>query len=160
MASNVLQFYLGSPDRDARGFTTCKLCTDGDMTCDALLYGGRSPIIASHIHTSETDDGRSSEGPPVISFCGDNTDGLINSRPAYPQACSAYKNGKSNNPGMKGVFLLSEANKDISMADRVRDIGQNPGRYYMNFHSLASFTRFKSKGVSPKGMCRGLMHLS
>jgi hypothetical protein len=130
------------------------------MTCDALVFGGKSPIIASHIHVSDNGDGSIGDGAPVISFCGDNTDGLINLRPDYPQACSANKEGKSNNPGMKGVFLLSEANQGLSVADRVRDIGQNPGRYYMNFHSLASFTRFKSNGVSPKGMCRGPMHLS
>lgn len=131
------------------------------MTCDALVYNGNSPLIASHIDMSPTGDGSKGEGAPVLSFCGDNTNGLINLRPEYPEACSAYdKTGKSNNPGMKGVFLLSEANKGSSVADRVRDIGQNPGHYYMNFHSLASFTHWKNEGAIPKGMCRGEMRLS
>lgn len=160
MAFNVLQSYPGNPDKDARGFSTCKLCTDGEMTCDALVYDGKSPLIASHIHMSATDDGSIGEGAPVISFCGDNTNGLINLEPDYPKGCSAYESSKSKNNGMKGVFLLSDANDGFSVADRVRDIGQNPGRYYMNFHSLASFTHWKDNGGLPKGMCRGVMQLS
>jgi hypothetical protein len=126
MEHNALQSYSGSPDRDAKGFTTCKLCTDGEIKCDALVYGGKSPLIASHIHRSSTGDGSTGEGAPVLSFCGDNTNGLINLKTDYPRACSAYDSSKSNNPGMKGVFLLSDENKGLSVADRVRDIGQNP----------------------------------
>ena len=41
-------------------------CTDGQLSCDANVYGGKTQLIASHIHYAKNGDGRTGEGPPVL----------------------------------------------------------------------------------------------
>merc|ERR1712151_48130 len=49
--NNLLQSFPGNPDSHAQGFATFKLCTSGTLIADtALVYGGQTPLIASHIH--------------------------------------------------------------------------------------------------------------
>jgi len=63
-------------------------------------------------------------------------------------------------PEMPGAFVESE-NKGMSLASRIRDIGQHPNKYYFNFHSVASWTYWKNHGNgSPVGMCRGMLELT
>jgi len=158
--NNLLQSFPNNPDSQAEGFATCTLCTDGKLTCNALVYGGKTPLIASHIHLASNKDGKTGSGEPVFSFCGDNADGLIQLDPPYPEMCAAYMGGNSNNPNMMGVFLNVGANNDMTLADRVRHIGEHPEEYYMNFHSLASWTYWSNHGGGPVGMCRGVMEKS
>jgi hypothetical protein len=158
--NNLMQNFQGNPDSEAKGFTTCSLCTNGTFSCSSLVYGGKTPLIASHIHLASDGDGVNGNGDPVLSFCGDNTQGLINLEPPYPEMCAPYSSGNSNNPNMKGVFLATPPNEGISVRDRVRDIAENPGKYYFNLHSLASYHYWLSKNEGPRGMCRGVMELS
>jgi len=160
--NNLVQDFPDSPDREAKGFATCNLCTNGTMSCNALVYGGKSPLIASHIHlATEGENGYDSvngEGYPVISFCGDNTPGLINVAGPYDDMCAPFKNGRSNNVDMKAQFI-DATNGGMSVADRVKDIAERPDKYYFNFHSLASWTHWSNQGKAT-GMCRGPMELS
>jgi hypothetical protein len=157
--NNLAQSFPNNPDTMAKGFATCSLCTNGTLTCSSLVYGGKTPLIASHIHLASNGDGENGNGDPVISFCGDNTDGLIQLDPAYPEMCAQYMGGSSNNPDMMGVFLNTPANRGMTVSERVRDIASNAGKYYMNFHSISSWTYWQSHGDGPKGMCRGVMQL-
>ena len=51
--------------------------------------------------------------------------------------------------------------KGETLAHLVRDIDTNPGKYYLNFDSIASWTYWELYGDgSPVGMCRGEMQLS
>merc|ERR1712226_1521619 len=87
--NNLLQSFPNNPDSHAQGFATFKLCTNGTLVADtALVYGGQTPLIASHIHYATNGDGTSGSGPPVISFCGSNTPGLINAAGPYPEECA------------------------------------------------------------------------
>jgi len=158
--NNLVQSFPNNPDSMAKGFATCSLCTNGTLTCSALVYGGKTTLIASHIHLASDGDGAMGSGDPVISFCGDNSNGLIQLDPAYPEMCAPYMGGSSNNPDMMGVFLNTPANSGMTVSERVRDIASNAGKYYMNFHSIASWAYWQNQGDGPKGMCRGVMQLS
>merc|ERR1712048_1403433 len=153
--NNLMQSFPNNPDSHAEGFATFKLCTNGSLVADtALVYGGQTPLIASHIHYATNGDGENGSGPPVISFCGSNTPGLINAAGPYPEPCAPYMMGSSNNAGMMG-YLIPGENQGTSLSERVRDIAANPGKYYFNFHSVASWAYWSAVDAStPVGMCR------
>merc|ERR1712176_748658 len=161
--NNLLQSLPNNPDSHAEGMATFKLCTNGTLIADtALVYGGQTPLIASHIHRASNDDGENGSGPPVISFCGSNTPGLINAAGPYPEPCAPYMGGSSNNANMMGYFIPGE-NEGTSLSQRVLDIAANPGKYYFNFHSIASWAYWSAQNPSnpqPVGMCRGVMKSS
>merc|ERR1719160_204232 len=159
--NNLLQSFPNNPDSHAEGMATFKLCTNGTLIADtALVYGGQTPLIASHIHRANNGDGEKGSGPPVISFCGSNTPGLINAAGPYPTECAPYMGGSSNNAHMMGYFIPGE-NEGTSLSERVRNIATNPGKYYFNFHSVASWAYWSAVDASsPVGMCRGVMKLS
>jgi len=153
--TNPLQKYTNNPDSEAFGFATCKLCTNGTMYCTSLLHGGRSDLIASHIHLAEgpNADGTKSEGPPVINFCGSNSQGLILDGIDYTGPCEQWKNGAAHNRDMAGV-LVPNFNRGMTAAQRVEDIVKRPNMYYFNFHSLASWNHWYP---TPHGMARGVL---
>lgn len=157
--NNLLQTFPNNPDSDAKGFVACKLCTDGAMSCVMNTYGGKSPIIAAHLHIANDGDGVQGTGPAIGLFCGDNTPGLLSKGTPYPEPCGAYENGAVIMPDMRGV-IDPVANGDMSVAQRIEDVAANPGKYYFNMHSLASFSYWKSQGSTPKGMNRGVMQLN
>merc|ERR1712061_820762 len=161
--NNLLQSFPNNPDSHAEGIGTFKLCTNGTLIADTVLvYGGQTPLIASHIHRANNGDGENGSGPPVISFCGSNTPGLINAAGPYPEPCAPYMGGSSNNANMMGYFIPGE-NEGTSLSQRVRDIAANPGKYYFNFHSIASWAYWSAQNPSnpqPVGMCRGVMKSS
>merc|ERR1712050_640707 len=135
--NSLLQSFPNNPDSHAAGGATFKLCTNGTLIADtALVYGGQTPLIASPILYATNGNGESGSGPPVISFCGSNTPGLINATGPYPEECKPYMAGSSNNANMTGYFIPGE-NQGTSLSERVRDIP-----------------------ASPVGMCRGVMKLS
>ena len=39
--NNLMQAYANSPDDHANGYATFTLCTDGTLTADANVWGGR-----------------------------------------------------------------------------------------------------------------------
>merc|ERR1712066_865448 len=124
--NNLLQSFPNNPDSHAAGMATFKLCTNGTLIADsALVYGGQTPLIASHIHRAQNGDGVNGSVPPVISFCGSNTPGLINAAGPYHEPCAPYMGGSSNNAHMTGYFIPGE-NEGTSLSERVRDITANP----------------------------------
>eukprot|EP00443_Scrippsiella_acuminata_P119791 CAMPEP_0115657170 /NCGR_PEP_ID=MMETSP0272-20121206/44544_1 /TAXON_ID=71861 /ORGANISM="Scrippsiella trochoidea, Strain CCMP3099" /LENGTH=376 /DNA_ID=CAMNT_0003095193 /DNA_START=61 /DNA_END=1187 /DNA_ORIENTATION=- len=155
MNTNPLQKYPSNPDSEAFGFTTCMLCTDGASRCTSLLHGGRSDLIASHIHLAEGPDadGTRSEGPPVINFCGSNAQGLIQDGMDYSAPCVQWTDGAAHNKDMEGV-LVPNFNRGLTAAQRVEDIVKRPHMYYFNFHTLASWNHWYPK---PHGMSRGVL---
>ena len=155
--NNLMQAYANSPDDHANGYATFTLCTDGTLTADANVWGGRMNLIASHVH--KCNDGKTGEdcsGPPVINFCGSNDMGMITDAGHYVDECMPYNsNGNSVNTGMTGN--MSDG-VEMSISDLVDDIGNYPDNYYMNFHSIASWSYWQSHGDGgPVGMCRGPM---
>eukprot|EP00122_Pirum_gemmata_P010178 Pgem_evm1s9410 len=101
--SSLTKFY-DNPDKNTKGYAEFKLCTNGTMTGMAYVYGGKTELIASHIHEIKNFTDRS--GPPVINFCGDNTQGLINdSFVMYMETCNEYMGGGSMNRNMTGGWL-------------------------------------------------------
>merc|ERR1712064_213219 len=62
--NNLMQSFPNNPDSHAQGFATFKLCTNGTLVADtALVYGGQTPLIASHIHRANNGDGEKGSGP-------------------------------------------------------------------------------------------------
>merc|ERR1719476_461139 len=60
-------------------------------------------------------------------------------------------------------YFIPGANEGASLSDRVRDFAANPGIYYFNFHSIASWAYWSAQNPSnpqPVGMCRGVMKAS
>jgi len=156
---NPLQAYPSNPDSSAFGFATCKLCTNGTMSCTSLLYGGKTELIAAHIHLAMgtgSADGSTGEGPPVINFCGKSAKGLISDGIEYPQECKSWdQHGAAHNPGMPGV-LIPNFNRGMTVAQRVQDVARRPGMYYFNYHSLASWAHWYP---TPHGVSRGQLVL-
>jgi len=155
---NPLQQYKNNPDSEALGFATCQLCTDGRMNCSSLLHSGKSRLIASHIHMASGDDsnsGVSGEGPPVINFGGDNQKGMIDDQIQYPQVCQQWVNDAAENRDVPGV-LVPHFNRGVTAKERVEAIAATPGRYYFNFHTLASWTKWYPH---PQGIARGVLVL-
>jgi len=156
--NNLMQAYANSPDDLSRQWIYYfTLCTDGTLTADANVWGGRMDLIASHVH--KCNDGKTGEdcsGPPVINFCGSNDMGMITDAGHYIDECMPYNsNGNSVNTGMTGN--MSDG-VEMSISDLVDDIGNYPDKYYMNFHSIASWSYWQSHGDGgPVGMCRGPM---
>jgi len=157
MTVNPLQLYKDSPDSAVFGFGNCKLCTNGTMHCTTLLHSGKSELIASHIHVANNGkDGNSGEGPPVINFCGNDGTGFIRDGTPYTQTCAVWDgNGAAVNRNVPGA-LVANFNKGMTLAERVRDIGKRPHMYYLNYHSLASWTRWYP---TPTGIARGRLEL-
>jgi len=156
--NNLMQAYANSPDDLSRQWIYYfTLCTDGTLTADANVWGGRMDLIASHVH--KCNDGKTGEdcsGPPVINFCGSNDMGMITGAGHYVDECMPYNsNGNSVNTGMTGNMSDGVV---MSISDLVDDIGNYPDKYYMNFHSIASWSYWQSHGDGdPEGMCRGPM---
>lgn len=163
--NNLLQSFHGrhNPDSGAQGYATCKLCTNGHMTCDATVTGGKSQLWASHIHRANNGDGNNGSGPPVINFCGSNTMGMvppIDDGTVYKDECAMYSNGYSQNNNMLGNKVAGTTEGE-SVEHLVNDIGNYPEKYYFNFHSVDSWHYWlghtNGKNPAPKGMCRGVM---
>jgi len=157
--NNLVQGFPNNPDSHAYGYAFCTLCTNGTMSCDANVYGGRTKLIASHIHMATDGDGKNGSGPPVLNFCGSNAAGLINDGTMYLEECPEYMNGAALIANMTGNFVTGN-NAGWTLAERVRDIGTRPQSYYLNFHSIASWTHWQLENKGPVGMCRGEMQLS
>lgn len=158
--NNLIQDFPSNPDSHGKGYVNCKLCTGGDMTCNANVYGGKTMLIASHIHVATNGNGDTGSGPPVINFCGSNEMGMILDGTAYPEGCMPYKAGDALEGHMKGVFVEGAPNAGFTLAQRVQDIGEHPGKYYFNFHSIASWTHWQIENKGPVGMCRGQLQSS
>jgi len=130
------------------------------MTCNGTVFSGKTRLIASHIHLADNGDGATGSGDPVINFCGNNEPGFINDGTDYLSNCNPYEDGSAYMPDMPGAFVES-MNKGMSLASRIRDIGQHPNKYYFNFHSVASWTYWKNHGNgAPVGMCRGVLEMT
>jgi len=153
--NSLVQSFPNNPDSKATGYVYCKLCTSGQMSCSGNVDAGKTPLIASHIHVASNGDGASGSGPPVINFCGDNSPGMILDGSKYLTACSHYNNGAALMSTMEGNFIDGAMNEGFTVASRVQDIGENPGKYYFNFHSIASWTYWQLENKGPVGMCRG-----
>lgn len=152
MAENPLQAYHGSPDKDAHGTATCDFCTNGTLSCSAVLKKGRSELIAFHLHIAEGSSGSAAEGPPIIAFCGKNRRGSIEVGMAYTRECEGWgADGIARIEGAPGV-LVPASNDGTSVSERVADIVRRPEMYYLNLHSFASWQHF---APTPVGICRG-----
>eukprot|EP00420_Gonyaulax_spinifera_P039308 CAMPEP_0197876182 /NCGR_PEP_ID=MMETSP1439-20131203/5226_1 /TAXON_ID=66791 /ORGANISM="Gonyaulax spinifera, Strain CCMP409" /LENGTH=354 /DNA_ID=CAMNT_0043495455 /DNA_START=49 /DNA_END=1113 /DNA_ORIENTATION=- len=153
------QKFPDNPDSSASGFVFCRFCSSGRVSCNATVFGGRTRIIASHIHLASNGDGSTGFGHPVFNMCGENSRGFINDGTPYASSCSGYQNGAAAMVDLEGTLVRGGVNEGMTAADRVRDILARPHRYYFNFHSVASWAYFRS---TPKheGMCRGALGLS
>merc|ERR1711920_459188 len=133
-------------------------CTSGHILCNATVFGGRTRLIASHIHLASDDDGANGEGHPVFNFCGDGSRGLINDGAKYSGQCPAYRSNVATMLDMESSLVPGGPNVGITAMDRVRDILARPERYYFNFHSVASWAFWKPR-KEHHGMCRGELAL-
>ena len=55
----------------------CKRYSRSDMRCTANVFGGRTQVVAPHIHQASDIDGEHGSGLPVINFCGNNRYGTF-----------------------------------------------------------------------------------
>eukprot|EP00438_Fugacium_kawagutii_P008499 Skav210951 [mRNA] locus=scaffold713:309647:310462:+ [translate_table: standard] len=158
--NSLVQSYPNNPDSQATAYVDCKLCSQSGMHCVANIHGGRTQLIASHIHLASDGDGENGSGPPVINFCGSNDRGMILDGSPYKTPCAHYKNGEALMNDMQGDFIQGKQNAGFTLGSRLKDIASNPSKYYFNFHSIASWTHWQLEGKGPVGMCRGVMQMS
>lgn len=160
MAFNTLvQTFPGNPDAQATGYAACRLCTTGELICrSATIFGGKTQLIASHIHVADNGDGVNGMGPPVINFCGSSDKNLLYAAPGYLEECAGYDStGISDNPNMKGIQSKQD---DWDLTRRIRDIATYPEKYFLNFHSISSYSYWHGLHQKPRGICRGVMKKS
>jgi len=153
---NQAQQYPGNPYAEATGSVRLLLCTNGTLLGNLSVENGSSRIIATHIHhcqggdSPQTRSGVLCGGPPVLNFCGDNRPGLIADGADYTAPCADFnRDGMSRTAGMQGALLPGGP---MTLAERVRDIGAHPDKYYFNVHSMASYNHFYPHH---EGMVRG-----
>ncbi|CAE7387304.1 cel6A [Symbiodinium natans] len=158
--NTLVQSFPSNPDSEATAYVDCKLCSHSGMHCTANVLGGRTQLIASHIHLASDGDGVNGSGPPVINFCGENGPGFIADGSKYKTPCAHYANRAALMSDMQGNFVDGEQNAAFTLGSRLKDIASNPSKYYFNFHSIASWTHWQIEGKGPVGMCRGVMQLS
>ncbi|CAE7835399.1 cbhC [Symbiodinium sp. CCMP2592] len=156
--NTLVQSFPHNPDSEAKAYVDCKLCSRSGMQCTANVFGGRTQLVASHIHLASDGDGENGSGPPVINFCGDNGPGMIADGSPYKSPCAHYKN-RAAVMSMTGNFADGQ-NAGFTLGSRLKDIASNPSKYYFNFHSIASWTHWQVEGKGPVGMCRGVMQMS
>ena len=70
----------------------CKLCIRSGMQCTANVFGGRTQLVASHMHLASDVHGENGSGLPVINFSGNNCPGMIADCSPYKPLCVHYKN--------------------------------------------------------------------
>merc|ERR1712019_296519 len=158
--NSLLQYFPSNPDSHMMGYAQCTACTDGAIWCDAQVTNGLTPLIASHIHLAEDGDGEHGSGEPVISFCGDNSPGMITDAGPYQEPCAPWMDSRSQNKNMR-PFFIEGTNHGMTMAERVNDLIRYPSKYYFNFHSKASWLHWSMQDPpTPKGTCRGVMKAS
>ena len=158
--NSLVQSFPSNPDSQATAYVDCKLCSRSGMRCVGNVHGGRTQLVASHIHLASDGDGANGSGPPVLNFCGSNDRGMILDGSPYKTPCAHYKNGEALMSDMEGDFIHGKQNAGFTLGSRLRDIASNPSKYYFNFHSIASWTHWQLEGKGPVGMCRGVMQLS
>jgi len=157
--NTLVQSFPSNPDSEATAYVDCKLCSRSGMQCTANVLGGRTQLVASHIHLASDGDGENGAGPPVINFCGDNGPGMIADGSPYKSPCAHYQN-RAALMSMTGNFVDGAQNAGFTLGSRLKDIASNPSKYYFNFHSIASWTHWQIEGKGPVGMCRGVMQMS
>ena len=158
--NTLVQSFPNNPDSKATAYVDCQLCSHSGMHCAANVLGGRTQLVASHIHVASDGDGVNGAGPPVINFCGDNGPGMILDGSPYKTPCAHYAKGAALMASMQGNFVEGEQNAGFTLGSRLKHIASNPSKYYFNFHSIASWTHWQLEGKGPVGMCRGVMQLS
>ena len=157
--NTLVQSFPSNPDSEATAYVDCKLCSRSGMQCTANVLGGRTQLVASHIHLASDGDGGNGAGPPVINFCGDNGPGMIADGSSYKSPCAHYHN-RAALMSMTGNFVDGAQNAGFMLGSRLTDIAANPSKYYVNFHSTASWTHWQIEGKGPVGMCRGVTQMS
>ena len=91
------------------------------MQCTANLLGGRTQLVASHIHLASDGDGENGAGPPVINFCGDNDPGMIADGSSYKSPCAHYHN-RAALMSMTGNFIDGAQYAGFMLGSRLKDI--------------------------------------
>lgn len=162
LAMHASQAFPGNPDAGTKGIALIMLCTNGTMLASSTVHGGRTQIIAVHIHIAKAPrgshhqrgDGAKDDGPPIINFCGaslEGKQGMIDDGSPYTQECKQWVRGVAKEVDMPGL-MVAKINGHVSVADRVRDIANAPASYYFNVHSDAEWTHWSPV---PHGICRG-----
>jgi len=155
---NQAQHYEGNPESDATGTVELLLCTNGTMMGNLTVEGGRSEIIATHIHHCEGGDspqtrtGVLCSGSPVINFCGDNAAGLIADGTDYTAPCAPFDGSSASRTGGMLGAVVEGKSAGMTVAERVQDIAAYPDKYYFNVHTAASYNHYYPHH---EGMCRG-----
>ncbi|CAJ1351984.1 unnamed protein product [Effrenium voratum] len=119
--NSLVQSFPSNPDSQATAYVNCKLCSQSGMRCAANVHGGRTQLIASHIHVASDGDGVNGAGPPVINFCGDNSPGMISDGSPYKTPCAHYTKGAALMADMRGNFIDGKQNSAFTLWRRLRE---------------------------------------
>lgn len=125
------------------------------MRASALLHDGRSQLIASHIRIANgtgNTDGGNGIGPAVMACCGSNSAPNIDVGTAYPDQCAGWARGEAKQIDMQGVLV----DETLSVTERIEDIRERTGMYYMSFHSEASWKHWQLTEAD-RGVVRGML---
>ena len=95
-----------------------KLCSRSGMQCTANVFGGRTQLVASHMHLASDVNGENGSGLPVINFSGNNGPGMIADCSPYKSPCAHYKN-RAAVKSMMGNFVDGQ-NAGFTLRSRLK----------------------------------------
>mmetsp|Transcript_24620 Transcript_24620/g.33664 ORF Transcript_24620/g.33664 Transcript_24620/m.33664 type:complete len:99 (+) Transcript_24620:2-298(+) len=98
------------------------------MGCHARLDGGKSPLVAAHIHKARNGDGANGSGPPVLNFCWKDGAGLASDGTMYVDACTEYMQDAAMMASTKGGLAKSTL-AERYVAEVIQDLDTNPSKY-------------------------------
>ena len=99
-----------------------KLCSRSGMQCTANVFGGRTQLVASHMHLASDVNGENGSGLPVINFSGNNGPGMIADCSPYKSPCAHYKN-RAAVKSMMGNFVDGQ-NAGFTLRSRLKVDGE------------------------------------
>ena len=95
-----------------------KLCSRSGMQCTANVFGGRTQLVASHMHLASDVNGENGSGLPEINFSGNNGPGMIADCSPYKSPCAHYKN-RAAVKSMMGNFVDGQ-NAGFTLRSRLK----------------------------------------
>ena len=118
--NTLVESFPANPDGEANAYVDYKLC---GMQCKANVFGGRTQLVASHLHLASDGDGENGSGPPVNNFCGDSGPGMIADGSSYKSPCAHHKNRAA---GMSMTGFVDEQNAGFALGSWLKDTASNP----------------------------------
>uniref|UniRef100_A0A7S2RE35 Uncharacterized protein n=1 Tax=Mucochytrium quahogii TaxID=96639 RepID=A0A7S2RE35_9STRA len=149
----------GFEDVVADGFVTCHVCEGSSITCETSVKqtGGLiSTFQSSHIHKAGDGDGVAGVGPPVINFCGNNTNDGANNGTPYTAECKhiTTDGARAVQTDIQGAFVQANNPEDETFASLLQQVTTDSTPFYYVYHTAESGAYWATTPTRSQGLVR------